>query len=162
MPQRLDHLALQEIKALQEVKRAGVSRVANLLDHFKGPDGVNYLVLEYGHDCRSTCCHVVTRRCNLDFCCRLVVGFNLYQYSTWRNKKAFDLNVESKMKTVAVQLIEVSSLCCRLVPWQLLSCYSYIVAVNCLRFIACVAGWCCDPSFLSQMTFAVSCLNCLA
>ena len=55
MPQRLDHLALQEIEALQEVKRARVSRVANLLDHLKGSDGSTNLVLEYATDCCKLC-----------------------------------------------------------------------------------------------------------
>ena len=51
MPERLADLALREIEALQEVKRAGVSRVANLLDHLKDADGSTNLVLEYVTGC---------------------------------------------------------------------------------------------------------------
>ena len=112
VPQRLDHLALQEIRALQEVQRAGVSRVANLLDHFRGSDGSTYLVLEYVFGCCSVFCIYRKSCARLIFCCRLVDGFDLYQYSVWRNDKRFGLNVEAKMQTVAVQLIEASGLSC--------------------------------------------------
>ena len=116
VPKRLDHLALQEVQALQEVKRAGVSRVANLLDHLNGLDGSMHLVLEYDPGCCNSCCNLFTRRCNLDFCCRLVDGFDLYQYSEWRNETSSFSNVEGKMLTIAVQLTEASNLSCWLVP----------------------------------------------
>ena len=112
VPKRLDHLAMQEVQALQEVKRAGVSRVANLLDHLNGLDGSMHLVLEYD----PGCCNLFTRRCNLDFCCRFVDGFDLYQYSEWRNETSSFSNVEGKMLTIAVQLTEASNLSCWLVP----------------------------------------------
>ena len=47
VPKRLEYLAQQEIKALLEVKRFGVSRVANLLDHMEGSGGSTLLVLQY-------------------------------------------------------------------------------------------------------------------
>ena len=58
VPKRLDHLAVQEVQALQEVKRTGVSRVANLLDHLNGLDGSTHLVLEYDHGCCNSGCNV--------------------------------------------------------------------------------------------------------
>ncbi len=112
VPKRLDHLAVQEVQALQEVKRAGVSRVANLLD---GLDGSTHLVLEYDPGGCNSCCNIFTRRCNLDFSCRLVDRFDLYQYTEWRNETSSFSNVEGKMLTVAVQLIKASSLSCWLV-----------------------------------------------
>lgn len=57
VPDKFRELVQREISALHHVRRAGVSRVAHLLDTLLGDDGETYLVLEWVLGRESETCH---------------------------------------------------------------------------------------------------------